>query len=158
MSPETIVIGSDHAGFELKRVLKKKLAALGYSVADAGTDDETSVDYPDFAQAVVQEIVDGHAARGVLICGTGIGMSIAANRNPGIRAALVHSKETARLAREHNDANVLVLGSRMSSGDEANWLETFLSTAFEGGRHERRVAKLGGPVAVSKKSKSQEKK
>lgn len=131
----------------MKRVLKEKLVALGHAVVDVGPDDETSVDYPDFAQAVAREIVDGRAGRGVLICGSGIGMSIAANRNPGIRAALVHSAETARLARQHNDANVLVMGSRTSDAAEAEqWLEVFLATEFEGGRHARRVAKLGTPA------------
>jgi ribose 5-phosphate isomerase B len=108
-----------------------------------GTDSEQSVDYPDFAAAVARAVVDGKASRGVLVCGTGIGMSIAANRHHGIRAAVVHCGEEAQLARAHNDANVLCLGARITSAYIAeHCLETFLETAFDGGRHARRVAKL----------------
>ena len=143
MSPKKIAIGADHAGFELKRVLKDVLAGLGHAVADFGTDGMDSVDYPDFAQSVASEVSEGKVDLGVLICGSGIGMSIAANRYPGVRAALCHDEETARLAREHNDANVLVLGSRLTGEDDAKaCLRVFLQTEFEGGRHARRVAKL----------------
>jgi ribose 5-phosphate isomerase B len=144
MSPETIVVAADHGGFELKRALVSLLAEKGYQVLDLGTDSADSVDYPDFAEKLTQAIGSGRAARGVLMCGSGIGMAIAANRHPGIRAALVHDVETARLAREHNDANVLVMGGRLIPGELAGRiLETFLATPFEGGRHARRVNKLG---------------
>lgn len=143
MTPKMIAIGSDHAGFELKRVLKNMLAEGGYAVSDLGTEGTESVDYPDFAQSVASEVSAGGADIGVLICGSGIGMSIAANRHPGIRAALCHDEETARLAREHNDANILVLGSRLvGEADAKACLRVFLETEFEGGRHARRVAKL----------------
>lgn len=143
MSPKMIAIGADHAGFELKRVLKGELAGLGYSVTDLGTDDEESVDYPDFADSVATEVSSGRMKRGVLICGSGIGMSIAANRHPGVRAALCHDEDSARLAREHNDANILVMGARSIGEEQAKTcLRIFLETEFEGGRHARRVAKL----------------
>jgi ribose 5-phosphate isomerase B len=120
------------------------LTEKGYQVLDLGTDSADSVDYPDFAEKLTQAIGSGRATRGVLMCGSGIGMAIAANRHPGIRAALVHDVETARLAREHNDANVLVMGGRLIPGELARRiLETFLATPFEGGRHARRVNKLG---------------
>ena len=141
---ETIAIASDHAGFHLKEVLGGELLKLGYGVLDLGPENDESVDYPDFAQALAQSLSEGQATRGVLVCGSGIGMSIAANRHPGIRAALCQNAEAARLARQHNDANVLALGERMI-GEEAakECLRVFLSTEFEGGRHARRVAKLG---------------
>lgn len=143
MPPKMIAIGADHAGFELKRVLKDELAGLGYSVSDLGTDDNESVDYPDFARSVAAEVSSGRMERGVLICGSGIGMSIAANRHPGVRAALCHDEESARLAREHNDANILVMGARSIGEEQAKaCLRIFLETEFEGGRHARRVAKL----------------
>ena len=139
----TLAIGADHAGFALKRVLKDELAGKGYAVLDMGTDDDTSADYPDFAEAVVGEILAGRAQMGVLVCGTGIGMSIAANRHEGIRAALCHDENSARLARQHNDANVFVVAGRGTDGEDAKkWLDVFLSTDFEGGRHSRRVTKL----------------
>jgi ribose 5-phosphate isomerase B len=144
MSPETIVVAADHGGFELKRALVSLLTGKGYQVLDLGTDSADSVDYPDFAEKLTQAIGSGRATRGVLMCGSGIGMAIAANRHPGIRAALVHDVETARLAREHNDANVLVMGGRLIPGELAGRiLETFLATPFGGGRHARRVNKLG---------------
>ena len=144
MSPETIAIAADHGGFELKCVLAKRLKELGYEVLDLGTGDTESVDYPDYAAALAAALHEHRADRGILLCGSGIGMSIAANRHPGIRAALVHDAETARLARQHNDANVLAMGGRLMDEDAAvACLEVFLATPFEGGgRHERRVKKL----------------
>ncbi len=145
MSTKPIAIGCDHAGFPLKQELLASLERLGYQVLDLGTSDgEESVDYPDFAYAVSQAIAEGRADRGVLVCGTGIGISIAANRNPKVRAALCCDTTSARLSRQHNDANVLALGARLIGSEVArDCLKAFLETAFEGGRHERRVAKLG---------------
>jgi ribose 5-phosphate isomerase B len=141
--PEIIAIAADHGGFDLKTLLVRELAALGYAALDLGTDGVEAVDYPDFAAKLVTAITAGRAERGVLVCGTGIGMSIAANRNPAIRAALCHDGLTARLARQHNDANVLALGGRILGPELAkDCLKIFLSTPFEGGRHARRVAKL----------------
>ncbi len=143
MSPETIAIAADHAGYELKCALKRHLIAEGFDVLDLGTDNTEAVDYPDLAGVLAQAITDGRTARGVLLCGSGIGMSIAANRFSGVRAALVRDEETARLARRHNDANVLVLGARLiEPGVAENCLDAFLTTSFEGGRHQRRVRKL----------------
>jgi len=143
MSQNIVAIGADHAGYGLKTTLVAELAALGYQVLDLGTAGEESVDYPDFAAEVVAALKDGRAPWGVLVCGSGIGMSIAANRHAGIRAALCHDVETARLARQHNDANVLALGARLIDAETAKQcLKTFLTTEFEGGRHARRVAKL----------------
>ena len=144
-SPEmTIAIACDHAGVGLKTALRQDLIAHGYTVLDLGTDGPESVDYPDFAAALAREIEAGRAARGVLVCGTGIGISIAANRHAGIRAALVHDVETAKLCRQHNDANVLALGARVTPEALArDCLAVFLTTPYEGGRHENRVAKLG---------------
>lgn len=145
MTARTIALASDHAGYELKAQIGASLSAAGYEILDLGTNGPESVDYPDFAAAMAAAIRDGRAERGVLICGSGIGISIAANRHPGIRAALVHDVTTARLAREHNDANVLALGARIVGPEIAkDCVETFLKTAFEGGeRHSRRVAKMG---------------
>jgi len=143
MSREAIAIASDHAGFEVKEEIKKLLGESGFDVVDLGTDGTESVDYPDFADAVAAAIGDGRAARGLLICGTGIGISIAANRHRHIRAARCCDATDARLAREHNDANVLVLGSRTSGLETArDCVRMFLATQFEGGRHQRRVDKL----------------
>ncbi len=143
MSPETIAIAADHAGHELKSVLKQRLIEQGFDVVDLGTDTTESVDYPDFARVLADAIGDGRSSRGVLLCGSGIGMSIAANRFAGVRAALVHDAETARLARRHNDANVLVMGARLIEPSVAeDCLDAFLTTSFEGGRHRRRVEKL----------------
>ncbi|MCA1939559.1 MAG: ribose 5-phosphate isomerase B [Caenispirillum bisanense] len=143
---DTIAIASDHGGLELKTLLKQDLEARGLSVLDLGTNSTDSVDYPDFADAMADTVKSGKAARGVLICGTGIGISIAANRHPEIRAALVHDAFTARMARQHNDANVLVLGGRTTGPEVArDCLAVFLDTAFEGGRHARRVEKMSRP-------------
>ena len=143
MKKETIAIASDHAGRELKNILKEELAALGYGVMDLGTNDHESVDYPDFANALAAVLKENKASRGVLVCGTGIGISIAANRHPGIRAAPCHDALSARLARQHVDANVLAFGGRLIGVETAkDCLRVFLTTAFEGGRHARRVQKL----------------
>mgnify|MGYP001073572197 CR=1 FL=1 len=144
MPAETIAIAADHAGFELKTQLVEELTRAGYAVLDLGTNSTDSVDYPDFANALAAAIGSGKAQRGVLICGTGIGISIAANRHKGIRAALCRDTTDARLAREHNDANVLALGARTTGVETAkDVLKTFLATPFSGGRHARRVEKLG---------------
>lgn len=141
--PKTVAIASDHAGVGLKAELKTELARLGYTSLDLGTDGPASVDYPDFGHALAKAVEDGRAGLGVAICGTGIGISIAANRHKGVRAALCHDGLTARLAREHNDANVLALGARVVGTETAlDCLRQFLATPFGGGRHERRVAKL----------------
>lgn len=144
MPAETIAIAADHAGFEMKSQLVDELRQGGFAVLDLGTNSSQSVDYPDFADVLAKAIKAGQARRGVLICGTGIGISIAANRHKGIRAALCHDATDARLAREHNDANVLVLGGRTTGMENAkDCLKTFLATPFSGGRHVRRVEKLG---------------
>ncbi len=141
--PEVIPIGADHAGFPLKERLKVELARLGYQPLDVGAHSAESVDYPDYAHEVASRVEQGDAARGVLLCGTGLGMSYAANRHHGVRAAVPWAPEIARLAREHNDANVLVLPARSVSEDEGvAILRTWLDTRFEGGRHARRVAKI----------------
>lgn len=142
--PDAIVIAADHGGVELKSLLIKDLQAAGHVVVDLGTHTADSVDYPDFADALAAALKDGRATRGVLICGSGIGISIAANRHRHVRAALVHGETEARLCRQHNDANVIVFGGRTLGPEIARaCLSVFLSTAFEGGRHARRVAKMG---------------
>ncbi len=146
MLRETIAIGADHAGYALKAVLAADLGKMGYGVLDLGTNSEVSVDYPDFGFAVANAVTSGRAERGILVCGTGIGMTIAANRDPGIRAALCTGGLMARLAREHNDANVLALGSRIIGVEVAReCVRQFLSTSYGGGRHADRVAKLSHP-------------
>lgn len=141
--PETIAIASDHAGFELKRLLAAELAGRGFAVLDLGAHDKTSVDYPDFADALAKAMADGRARRGILVCGTGIGIGIAANRHRHVRAAVCHDATSARLARQHNDANVLALGSRLLGSEVAkDCLAMFLGTAYEGGRHDARIAKM----------------
>ena len=143
MSKERIPIASDHAGFEMKEKLVGELEKLGYEVQDLGTHSPSSSDYPDFAHPLAKEISEGMADRGILLCGTGLGMSYVANRYPHVRAAVVWSPEIAELSRKHNDANVLVLPSRfMSEEDAVTIMKTFLDTGFEGGRHERRVEKI----------------
>lgn len=138
-----IVIGSDHGGLGLKTALKNYLGRRGYTVTDAGTDNDASVDYPDFGQKVAEMVVDGTADSGILICGTGIGMSIAANKVPGIRAALVTDVFMARMAKEHNNANVLVLGGRVLDEQKACDLAgAWLDATFEGGRHQGRLDKI----------------
>lgn len=143
MAAERIPIAADHAGYELKEHLKTALQGLGYEVEDLGTHSPASTDYPDFAHPVAERVERGEAQRGVLLCGTGLGMSYAANRHPGVRAAVAWTPEIAELARKHNDANVLVLPARfVSEEDGVQILRTWLETRFEGGRHERRVAKI----------------
>ena len=138
-----IAIGADHAGFAAKEEIKTVIKALGHTVVDQGTTGETSVDYPDFAEKVARAVVSGEVDRGVLICGTGIGMSIAANKVPGIRAAVVSDEKTAALSRQHNDANVFCAGSRvMPVVKIAESLKVWLQTPFEGGRHQNRVSKI----------------
>ena len=143
MAGATIAVASDHAGFDLKELLKRDLRESGLEVLDLGTHSTASVDYPDFGQAMADAIAAGKVKRGVIVCGTGIGISIAANRNPKVRAALVHDVTSARLTREHNDANVIAFGQRMIGTEVAREaLKVFLKTPFEGGRHANRVAKL----------------
>lgn len=143
MPSQTVAIASDHGGYELKSSLINEIEARNLRVIDLGTQGTESVDYPDFADAMARVIRDGKAQRGILLCGSGIGISIAANRHPELRAALVHDGLTARLARQHNDANVLVMGGRLVGPELAkDCLDIFLKTEFEGGRHARRVAKL----------------
>ncbi len=143
MAGPTIAVASDHAGFDLKETLKRDLQEAGYAVLDLGTNSTASVDYPDFGKAMGEAISLGKAEKGVLVCGSGIGISIAANRNPKVRAVLAHDATSARLAREHNDANVVAFGQRLTGIEVAREaLKVFLATEFEGGRHAGRVAKL----------------
>lgn len=143
MMREKIPVGADHAGFELKERLVQELSALGYEAVDVGTHSAASTDYPDYAHVVADQVARGQAKRGVLLCGTGLGMSYAANRHHGVRAAVAWTPEIAKLAREHNDANVLVLPARFVTTDEGiAILKTWLATPFEGGRHQRRVDKI----------------
>ncbi|MBY0324737.1 MAG: ribose 5-phosphate isomerase B [Reyranella sp.] len=138
-----IAVASDHAGFDLKEILKRDLQEAGHDVLDLGTNSTQSVDYPDFGAAMADAVASGKAAKGVLVCGTGIGISIAANRNPKVRAAVVHDVTSARLTRLHNDANVVAFGQRLIGTETAREaLKVFLDTEFEGGRHAGRVAKL----------------
>jgi len=139
-----IAAGSDHAGFALKQLLAAQLADAGYEVLDLGTGDELPVDYPDFGAAVGRAVVAGRAELGVCVCGTGIGIAIAANKIDGARAAVAHDTTSARLAREHNDANVVCFGSRVVGPTvAADALQAFLAARFAGGRHQRRVDKIG---------------
>jgi ribose 5-phosphate isomerase B len=140
---KTIAIGCDHAGYELKEHLKERLQSSGYHVEDLGTYSNESVDYPDIIHPLASAVNDHMLEKGIIICGTGIGASIVANKYPGVRAALCWMPEIAILARKHNDANVLALPGRFIDPDTA-WevVKVFLSTAFEGGRHERRVKKI----------------
>lgn len=139
-----VAIGADHAGFELKELLKTHLADMGWAIADKGTYSLDSVDYPDFAHPVAVAVAAGEAAFGVLICGSGEGVCITANKHQAIRAALCWNAEVASLSRQHNNANVLCLPARFVSVAEAKeMLEAFVNTAFEGGRHENRVNKIG---------------
>jgi ribose 5-phosphate isomerase B len=138
-----IAIGADHAGFALKERLRERLAGEGHDVIDFGTTTAEPCDYPDFAQPVARDVARGRADRGILVCGTGIGMAMAANKIAGVRAAPAQSEDAVRLTREHNDANILTLGARYLDPDRAAALiEIFLSTEFTGGRHARRVAKI----------------
>ncbi len=141
---KTIALAADHGGYALKNFLKESLEKDGFKILDLGTNGPESVDYPDFGYALAEALKTGKATLGVAACGSGIGISIALNRSPEIRAALCHDVTTARLSRQHNDANVLVMGERMIGREVAlDALKTFLNTGFEGGRHQRRVEKLG---------------
>jgi ribose 5-phosphate isomerase B len=140
---ERILIASDHAGFDLKEKLEKALGDMGFDVEDLGTNSEASTDYADYAHPLAQQVSDGAVKRGVLMCGTGLGMSYTANRYPHVRAAVAWTPEIAKLAREHNDANVLVLPARFVDDTQAlDILKAWLDTPFEGGRHARRVEKI----------------
>jgi ribose 5-phosphate isomerase B len=140
-----VALGSDHGGIELKNEIKKHLEAKGVEVVDFGTHSTDSVDYPDYAKLVGNAVVNGEADCGILICGTGIGISIAANKISGVRAALCHNVWTTRLTREHNDANVLCMGGRVIGlGIALEMVDVFLATEFEGGRHAIRVGKIEG--------------
>lgn len=139
----TIAIGADHAGFEYKELLKHHLQEKGWVVDDKGTHSKESTDYPAFAHPVASIVERGEATAGILVCGSGIGVSITANRHPGVRAALCWNEEVAALCRQHNNANVLCLPARFVSEEQLlKMTDIFLETGFEGGRHERRVAKI----------------
>ncbi len=140
-----IALGADHGGYTLKEQIKKHLEGKGHEVVDLGAHSTESVDYPEFGRAVGEAVVEGKADRGVVVCGTGIGISIAANKVKGVRCALCTNTTMARLTREHNDANVLAIGARMVGDVLAlEMVDTFLTTEFEGGRHANRVAKIEG--------------
>ncbi len=138
-----IAVGSDHGGFELKEAVKALLVERGIPVLDVGTDNGDSVDYPDFGEKVARKVSTGEAEKGVLVCGTGIGMSIVANKFPGVRAALAADPYMAKMAKQHNNANILVLGGRVIDRDEAReMVAAWLDSAFEGGRHQGRLDKI----------------
>ncbi len=138
-----IALGADHAGFSLKEFLRRELEAAGHEVADFGAHSADSTDYPDYAHQVATAVAEGRCERGVLVCFTGEGMSISANRHRGVRAALAYNADVAELARRHNNANVLALGAKYLSPAQAwEWVKIFLETPFDGGRHERRVKKM----------------
>jgi ribose 5-phosphate isomerase B len=142
-SRDRILIASDHAGFALKQALESELRALGYDVDDLGPASDASTDYADYAHPLASRVSSGEAERGVLLCGTGLGMSYTANRYPHVRAAVAWTPEVAALAREHNDANVLVLPARFVGTEEGKAiLKAWLETPFAGGRHARRIAKI----------------
>ncbi len=142
-----IAMASDHAAIALKATLAEWLREAGHEVDDLGPHDETSVDYPDYGYRLATHVGDGKAERGIALCGSGIGISIAVNRDPRVRCALVSEPLSAQLAREHNDANILAMGARLTGPDMARaCVTTFLSTGFQGGRHQRRVDKLGQPL------------
>jgi ribose 5-phosphate isomerase B len=138
-----LALGSDHGGWELKEHLKHLLTEWNYEYLDMGSPNPESVDYPDYGRQVVEAVLNGRAERGILVCGTGIGMSIVANKYPGIRAALCHNEFTARMSREHNDANILVMGGRViDQSTAAGILRIWLETGFAGDRHKRRLDKI----------------
>jgi len=146
MASKIIAIACDHGGFGLKSTLVEELKKQGYDVLDLGCNTTDSVDYPDYAYKLAQAIKDGQAERGIVVCGSGIGISIAVNRFPEVRCALVHDALGARMCREHNDANVIAFGDRMIGVATAlDAMNVFLNTEFEGGRHARRVEKLSNP-------------
>ncbi len=138
-----IAIGADHAGFDVKETIARRLREAGFEVADCGAFSKDSVDYPDYAAAVARKVAAGECPRGILVCGTGIGVAMAAGKIAGVRAATVHDRFTAQMSREHNDSNVLCLGARVLDAKHAVELAEFwLTVPFEGGRHERRVRKI----------------
>jgi len=138
-----ILIASDHAGFDGKEDIKKTLEEMGVEYEDLGTGSLDSVDYPDYAERVAKGVAGGEAERGILVCGSGIGMEIAANKVPGVRAALAWNEETAKLARQHNDANIIAVGGRTTPRQTIDQIiRAFLTTDFEGGRHQRRIEKI----------------
>lgn len=138
-----IAIGSDHGGYELKEIIKEHLQEKGFDIKDLGTDSRQSVDYPEFAQAVGEAVVAGQVDKGILVCGTGIGISIAANKVPGVRCALVGDCFSAKATREHNDANIIALGGRVvGPGLALQIVDTWLGAQFEGGRHQNRLDKI----------------
>ncbi|VAX22030.1 Ribose 5-phosphate isomerase B [hydrothermal vent metagenome] len=138
-----IAIASDHGAFELKELLVSKLQELGYEPQDMGVNSEESVDYPDYGEKVAKAVSAGEVERGILLCGTGIGMSITANKFPNVRAALVHDHFTATMSKKHNNANILVMGARILDVDTAyEILNAWLNTEYEGGRHDRRLEKI----------------
>lgn len=150
MSDDVIALASDHAGLALKSVLLEELRGLGFAVLDLGTHSSDSVDYPDYGYRVAAALGEGKATRGVVVCGSGLGISMAANRFPWVRAAPCHDVTTARLAREHNDANVIAFGERLIGVEVARQaLRAFLKTPFAGDRHVRRVDKLGSPPSLA---------
>ena len=152
-----ISVASDHAGFALKQQIADALRAEGHEIEDFGTTSEDSCDYPDFAEPAAREVASGSAERGVLVCGSGVGVAIVANKVDGVRAVHAHDAEEARMSRLHNDANVLTLGERTTSGDAAlEIVHTFLTTDFEGGRHERRVEKIAAVESHNSDSRSAE--
>lgn len=141
---QIVAIANDHAGVALKELLREQVIACGFTPLDLGTNTTDSVDYPDYGHLIAKTVAEGRAQFGIAICGSGIGISIAANRHPGIRAALASSGLAAELARQHNDANILCLGARLIGDAEAKeCVKRFLTTNFEGGRHAKRVEKLG---------------
>jgi ribose 5-phosphate isomerase B len=144
LNPMKIAIAADHAGFSLKEALRERLSAAGHELMDFGAFSGESTDYPDYALAVAERVASGDAVRGILVCSTGIGMSIAANKVAGIRAALAANEEGVQLTRAHNDANVIALGARfLSTDDAARLVDIFLTTEFDGGaRHARRIEKI----------------
>lgn len=138
-----IALGADHAGYELKDKIKEYLGTRGFEVHDEGTVSSNSVDYPDFAAAVARDVAEGRAERGILVCGSGIGMAISANKVPGVRAANITSEYEAQMSREHNDLNVLALGARILDEEKAvKIVDIWLNTQFAGGRHQKRVDKI----------------
>ena len=144
MSRKVVALASDHAGYSLKEALKAEVEVLGFEALDLGTNSDASVDYPDFGNAAAKAVLGEEAQSAIIVCGSGIGISIAANRHVGIRAALCHSGLTAALSRRHNDANILALGARLIGEEEAKeCVRSFLQTDYEGGRHNKRVEKLG---------------
>lgn len=144
-----LAVGSDHAGFEHKTLIVEHLRSMGHDVVDLGTDDSSRVDYPDFGAAVGRAVTAGEAELGVAVCGSGIGIAIAANKVPGVRAATVHDVTSARLSREHNDANVVCLGERFTGPQVAlDAVDAFVATEFAGGRHGPRVDKISALEAT----------